>query len=364
MFEIAPLFFVALFAWIERGLPRPPVLTGVGVALGAAIAGAVPYDQLITSDVVHDAFGLVPLLSLELKGTLTAHSVGVVVSIAAIGGAIVAVCVRPRFAWILPVAVLLYYGVIELRPIQRRIVAASHDALGAGISVRRNWIDSRVGAKTNVALLVNGGLTALPYWENEFFNRSVRTVYTLAGPYDGLARTDLAPASTGLLHDDAGHPVHHRYVLSNYQVVPAGRPIAADRGTGMTLYETKGPLRIKGTLLGLFPDRWSGGAALWTQYGCDGGTLRAHLLSDPVLYHRGVQTITAMLGTKTIATTTVRTTRPATFAVALPRHAGVCAVNFVVSPTAVPAQAIPGDLDTRTLGIRFVGFDYRPASGR
>jgi hypothetical protein len=47
--------------------------------------------------------------------------------------------------------------------------------------------------------------------------------------------------------------------------------------------------------------------------------------------------------------------------VPLPRRKGVCAVNFLVGPTAVPAQSIPGNGDTRTLGIRFVGFDYRPA---
>jgi hypothetical protein len=323
----------------------------------------VPYEQLITTDVVHDAFALVPLFSLELRGTVTPQTVGFAVGIAAIAAAIVAVLVRPRFAWVLPAVVLLYYGIIELRPIQRRIVAASHDAIGAGITVHKSWVDSRVGANANVALLVNGGLTALPYWENQFFNRSVRTVYTLAGPYDSLPRTDLAPTASGLLHDARGRPVRHRYVLSNYQVVPDARPLAEDGGAGMTLYETTGQLRVKGTLIGLFPDRWSGPAALWTQYGCDGGTLRVHLLSDPVLYHRGTQTITATLANKTIARTTVRSTRPATFSVPLPRHEGVCAVNFIVTPTAVPAQAIPGLGDTRTLGIRFLRFDYRPASG-
>jgi hypothetical protein len=130
----------------------------------------------------------------------------------------------------------------------------------------------------------------------------------------------------------------------------------------MTLYETKGPLRIKGTLVGLFVDRWSGGAALWTQYGCDGGTLTAHLLSDPNLFHRGVQGLTAQLNGKTIAQKRVPTTRRSTFSVPLPRRRGVCAVNFLVGPTAVPAQVLPGEGDIRELGIRFLGFDYKPAA--
>jgi len=364
MFEIAPLFFVALMAWIERGLPRPPARTGVAVALGAGLATLVPYSQLITTDVVHDAFALVPLFAQETAQRLTPASVGVAVGAAAIAGAIIAVIVRPRVAWILPAVVLVYYGYIELRPIQLWVDRASRDAIGAGITVQRDWVDRQVGPDTNVALLVNGGSAsgALPYWENEFFNRSVRTVYRLAGPYDGLAGEQLTSTPDGVLTDQAGHHVRHRYVLSNYQVVPDGRPLARDSRTGMTLYETSGPLRIKGTLLGLYPDRWSGGAALWTQYGCRGGVLRAHVLSDPGLFQRGIQALAAQLHGKTIAQTTVRTTRAGTFSVPLPRRAhGMCAVNFIVSPTAVPAQVLPGDGDTRTLGIRFLRFDYVPA---
>lgn len=364
MFHIAPLFLIALLAWIERGLPRPPTLTGAAAALGAGLAALVPYDQLITSDVVHDAFGLVPLLSLELRGTLTAQNVAVAVGTAAVLAAVLAVVVQPRVAWILPAVVLLYWGVIEVRPIQRRIVQASKDAIHAGITVRKDWVDRRVGPNGGVALLVNGGLTALPYWENDFFNRSLGKVYTLAGPFDSLPREDLAPVPSGVLHDTAGKPVRQRYILSNYQVVPYGQPIARDRGTGMTLYDVRGPLRIKGTLVGLFPDRWSGPVVQWTQYACDGGVLRVHLLSDPGLYHRGVQTVTAALNNTTpLAQTTVRTTRPKVFSVPLPRHLGACQVNFVITPTAVPAQVFPGNGDPRTLGIRFLRFDYRPARG-
>jgi hypothetical protein len=86
-----------------------------------------------------------------------------------------------------------------------------------------------------------------------------------------------------------------------------------------------------------------------------------HVLSDPALFHRGKQTIAATIGTKTIATTKVPTTRAVTFAVPMPKRADVCPVNFIITPTAVPAQALPANGDTRTLGIRFLGFDYRPA---
>ena len=205
MFHVAPMFLIALLAWIERGLPRPPALAGAAAALGAGLAALVPYDQLITSDVVHDAFGLVPLLALELRGTLTAQNVGVAVGIAAVLAARAVRVVRPRWAWFCRPSCSLYYGVIEVRPIQRRIEQASSDAIHAGITVRKDWVDRAVGGDANVALLVNGGYTALPYWENELLqsqrrNRSTRS----PGRYDSLAREDLAPTSSGVLHDVSG----------------------------------------------------------------------------------------------------------------------------------------------------------------
>jgi hypothetical protein len=35
---------------------------------------------------------------------------------------------------------------------------------------------------------------------------------------------------------------------------------------------------------------------------------------------------------------------------------GACTVRFTIPRTRVPARVIPGNTDTRRLGIRFVGF--------
>jgi hypothetical protein len=360
MFHIAPLFFVALLAWIERGLPRPVGLTAIAVALGAGLAAVVPYDRLLTSDVVHDAFALVPLLTQELNGRISPDSVSAFVGVFAIAGASLAAVVSPRRAWVLVAAVLVYYAWVDVRPVHRTIVQASHDAIGAGITVRKDWVDRRVGGG-QVALVTYGRSTALPYFENEFFNRSVRKLYTLSGPYDSLPRTDVEPHATGVLQDAAGKRVNARYVLADYQERPVGRLIARDRGTGMGLYATAPPVRLLSRIDGIDLDRWSGPEALYTRWGCHGGTLRAHVLSDPVLYHRGVQTMTALLGDRILGTKTVPTTRPATFTVSLPSNVPVCAVKYRITPTAVPAQVFPGNGDTRTLGIRFLRFDYVPA---
>jgi hypothetical protein len=358
MFHVAPLFFVALLAWVERGLPRPVGLAGTAAAAAAGFAALVPYDQLISPDNVHDAFGLVPLFTAELRGIITPHSVGAFVGVLAILAASVSVAVSPRRAWLLAAAVFVYYG-FNLWPVDNRIAQASHASIAAGISVRRDWVDHRVGSRAQVALLTYGGTTALPFFENEFFNRSVRKVYTMSGAYDGLPNDAMTPAPSGVLHDSAGNRARARYVLANSQVVPAGRVLARDSGIGMTLYETDGVVRIRSTVAGLYLDRWSGPSVSYTQYGCRGGTLYVHVLPDPKLFHRGLQTLTATMGNTTLAQTAVPTTKPATFVVPMPKNAQTCAVNFLVSPTAVPAQVL-GKPDTRTLGIRFMSFSYVP----
>jgi hypothetical protein len=363
MFHVAPLFFVALLAWIERGLPRPLALMAIAVALGAGLAALVPYDRLLTSDVVHDAFALVPLLTQELNGRISPASVSAFVGVFAILGASLAAVVSPRRAWVLVAAVLVYYGWVDLRPVHREIVQASRDAIGAGITVRKDWVDQHVGGDAHVALLTYARATALPYLENEFFNRSVRKLYTVSGQYDSLPRTDVAPRATGVLYDVNGKPVSAPYVLADYQERPVGRVIARDPGTGMGLYAAAHPLRLRSRIDGIYLDRWSGPEALYTQWGCRGGTVRAHVLSDPGMYHGGVQTLTALVGNsnRVLGTTTIRTTRPATFTVSLPPNVPVCAVKYRVTPTTVPAQVFPGNGDTRTLGIRFLRFDYVPA---
>ena len=48
MFLLAPLFLIALLAWIDRGAPRPRVAAALAaVGLGAALPALIPYDRFI-----------------------------------------------------------------------------------------------------------------------------------------------------------------------------------------------------------------------------------------------------------------------------------------------------------------------------
>src|SRR5207253_974723 len=60
LFYLAPLFMIALLAWIERGQPRPPrAIVAAGVA-AAALPGAIPFAQLLNITAESDTVGLQP----------------------------------------------------------------------------------------------------------------------------------------------------------------------------------------------------------------------------------------------------------------------------------------------------------------
>jgi hypothetical protein len=44
-----------------------------------------------------------------------------------------------------------------------------------------------------------------------------------------------------------------------------------------------------------------------------------------------------------------------------PEATGICRVAYTVTPTAVPAEVIPGNTDERELGTHFEAFVFEPA---
>src|SRR5204863_371943 len=60
LFYLAPLFLIALLAWIERGQPRPPRAAIVAAGLAAALPGAIPFVSLLDITAQSDTLGLQP----------------------------------------------------------------------------------------------------------------------------------------------------------------------------------------------------------------------------------------------------------------------------------------------------------------
>ena len=207
-----------------------------------------------------------------------------------------------------------------------------------------------------------------PYrgWENEFWNRSVKHAYDL-GP-DALIAGPTEPhltvqASTGLLRDPTGKPVHAQYVLADPSAQILGTRVAADDARAMVLYRVDGLLRTATAITGWLGDNWTQPTVTWLRRGCPGGVLRVPVHSDPTLYPGVTQRI-AVSGTTTPVVVRLPSTATKTIVVPLTSQAGICHVRFQITPSRRPADyPALNNPDPRTLGVLISGFEYVPASG-
>jgi hypothetical protein len=360
MFYVAPLFLIALLAWIQRGMPRPARAAAIAAVLAAALPGALPYHQLIDTSAEADTLALLPLWWLQ-EAVVSPSTIGVVVVLAAAALGLVFLTLSPRYALVLPALVLLWFAFAteRIERFDHGFPKASVGALYQGMTTsRRDWIDAAVGRDESVAFVYSGRdptQQPLPLWENEFWNRSVGPVYDLRQPsMGGLPETRIHERTDGVLLFPDGRPVRSRYVLTDTSVPLAGKVIGLDEVRGIVLRRTEdGVLAIASRVRGTFPDGWSGRRVTYTRLRCRGGTVTAVVASDDKLFSRP-QTVTA--GGRSV---TFEPGDVGRLTVPLRPRAGVCRATFIVSPTAVPALVEPGSPDGRELGARFVEFAYR-----
>ncbi len=272
----------------------------------------------------------------------------------------------------MPLALLLLF-VLMSRPVwsgPHGFLQAGAGALFQGIrGVERDWIDDAVPKGEEVVVLWTGRADRFTVNQNEFFNRRVgRVFYTDAPTPGGFNELHVTAAPGGgfpveragvfYLPDDA--VVDARYALLDGSVTPDGVVLARDVQLGTTLWRLTGPLSTRSTVTGLYADgNWSGPTATWRLLRCRAGTLTAFIYSDPSLF-TGPQVVTAHAGHRT-ASVRLRPDEHASLPIRVePASDGVCRARFTVSPTAVPADVIPGSTDERALGVHFGAFAYEP----
>jgi glycosyltransferase involved in cell wall biosynthesis len=353
LFYVAPLFLIALLAWIQRGMPRPARAAAIAAVLAAALPATIPYHRLIDTSAESDTLALLPLWWLQ-ETVVGLNTIAVVVVVAAVAIALLFLSLSPRYALVLPGVVLLWFAFAteRIERFDHGFPKASVGALYQGITAaKRNWVDAAVGRKADVAFVFSGqDPTHHPdtLWENEFYNRSIGPVYDLRQPsMGGLPETPVTQRADGVLLA-AGAPVRHAYVLSEEGVPLAGAVIARDEGRGMALRRTDGLVRIGYRVRGLYPnDTWSGKRVTYTRLRCSGGAVTAQMRRDPNLIS-SPQTVRA-----DGRSVTFRSSDDATLTVPLHARNGVCRAVFTVTPT-----AIPGAADPRVLGVHFLEFRY------
>jgi hypothetical protein len=360
-FYLAPLYLIALLVWIERGLPRGTVWATAAIILAAALPGALPYARLIGLNAISDTIALIPLGWLVEQG-LGLDDVGLVVVFVCAGAGLLFLLVPHRYALVLPLLVLVYFSVTQAS-IQAKHHQQSLESLYGGISsppLHRDWIDRKVGPDAKVAVVWTGNTDKFTVWENEFFNRSVGTVYATGPPLPGdLAETPvrISPLTGKLLAN--GRPVRTQYALADTSLALEGTVVAQDVNKRMVLYRVNGPLRQVSRVSGLYGDTWSGRDVTYTRLHCTGGTLSVQLQSDQNLFMRS-NAVTAASGGR-IARVGVPVRGTTRLRVPLRPVAGRCTVHFRVRDLAVPALVLgPPNTDTRALGVHFNRFTYLP----
>jgi hypothetical protein len=358
LFYVAPLFLVALLAWVERGLPRPRLQTAAATAGAVGLLATIPYEKFINVSAVSDTFALLPLWNLQ-DSVISGDDVHWLVLAVGLAAGVLVVVLPRRLGLVAPALVLVYFAAAH-HAVGQRIEHASAGALFAGIRVEREWIDDTLPEGAVAAAVWTGGTAVHAIWENEFFNRGVGPVYYLGAPLPGnLPETQVGvDPGTGELRDADGRAVVADYALVDGSMDLEGAPIARDQLVGLTLYRVGGPLVNAAQVAGLYPDfAWSGPEVTYTRRGCTGGRLVLGLTSDPVLFDRP-QTVRAFVGGREVARAHVRpTTVGRLWTVPLTGVAGECRVRFTIAPTAVPDEVL-GNGDTRELGVHFASIRF------
>jgi len=362
LFYLAPLLLIALVVWVDRldgGAARRPRWTVAASALAALLPLSIPFSRFVGDPVRSDSSVLVLVWS--AYGHLVGGSVYLTVALVCCGLAAFVPVVPRRAGVALPLVVLAWF-VLTFVPIFHGPHGFERSSAGAvfqGIrGVDRDWIDKAVPRGTAVAAVWSGQSDVFTIWENEFFNRSVGTVYVLRPTGTGLAETPLRFGRDGYARTADGSLVRTRYVLADSFIDPDGVRVADDPQLGVTVWRLHGPLFQTTTVRGVYPDRWSGSQVTWTRRRCRGGKLRVTLYSDPNFY--APTTVRADGGAGRVSVSVARSGSTA-LRVPLPAGAATCVVRFGVSPVRVPPVTPGATPDTRALGTHFGVFDYRPA---
>ena len=216
---------------------------------------------------------------------------------------------------------------------------------------------SNVATATNgVVSGIIGGLIIDAFSRGGSPELGPRVAFLLAPIWFAIGALLLRPVDERRREGDAPLPEP----LLDGSITPDGVVVARDDQLGTTLWRLTGPLSSRATIAGLYADaNWSGRTATWQLLRCRPGTLTTAVHSDPGLF-KTPQTVVAISGNRRAAVRFTPDARASLTIPVSPNERGTCIVRFVVTPTANPAEVVPGSTDDRVLGVHFDAFAYEP----
>lgn len=375
MCYLEALLILALVVWVARGAPRPVAATALAVAVPVTLLISIPLETLLNVSVVSDTFAFVPLLRLAERLPGGVAEVRTLFAIGALAAAAAFALVPARLKLALPVIVALFLTTSSYSVVRRE----NGQALAARASSATpdaSWVDHRIGRDAHAVFLVSPDFATDPhaFWQTEFWNRSVSTVYQFGtpDPTNFPSTPTTYEPTTGLI-TPVGVPAAEvpRYAVVASRLHLNGELLAA--GPRLALYRVTRPLRLASSSIGVEPDGWTGAAGAYSffvpgDYG-RGRTVQVTLSRAGITLPIPRATAEVLVGTEKAAaggatsfrrvtarrSVTLRAGQART--VTLPRPAFPFRLEVRVSPTFTPSRY--GQPDSRDLGarvgVRFVG---------
>ena len=289
LLALAPLLFLSLALWLDRGAPRPRLVTGL-ISLGTlGLLLALPI-RFISEAAAPDAFSTIPLY--ELKRHIGAGELKLAILLAAAALLTLLAAVPSRRRWLIPLAaaaLLIPASVSASRFVADQ--ARGFRVLTVGSDER--WIDRFADAP--VAFVYGGeyGFSAGgPVWANLFWNRRIDAVYTLPGALvvGPIAKQAVSIAADGQLVSD-GRQVQSTFAVGSEAISFFGNRVST--GAAFVLWRLDQPARISTRVAGIRLLRGDIDArARMVVYDCRGGALELQLIAPEArtitLYRNGV----------------------------------------------------------------------------
>jgi hypothetical protein len=284
---VAPLLMVGTALWVERRSLHP-VAVGTASLFALYLVLTTPYEMDKRLDA--DAFGLAILQRLN-RVQMFAFTPGaakvllVVILVASVAALLVTRYLRRASLVVvgLACAFVVVWNVLGELSAASASNAFSRSFL-SNINGTPTWIDDETGGEATLYL---GQQIQDPNSEQllEFFNRSVKQVWSLDGTAPGPGPTltpDLAKTDGTLTHDPG-----YRYVVAEQGIEMNGTVVkkhlhrAGGSYKPWFLYRLSGPLQLRAAVTGLYADGWSGPYdSAYTRYSTPGdrrGTVRVNV---------------------------------------------------------------------------------------
>ena len=270
---LAPLFFLGLCLWLDRGAPRKRASSYIVAFAAAALVLTLPLGRLVHESALPDAFTLIPVWQLG--------SYDVVIWTFTAAAVLAFALLPPRLLVAIPVALALLFAGMSISVSQYVAMKASVLERSFFGQSDPDWIDA--AADGDVAYFYDGEPSWNAVWSYVFWNRKVQRVYVLAdaekvpGP---LPQRRVDPFPLGVLDEDSpkwivgGTPV---FTFPGESVATVAQVGLGQ--TGLALWRSGRPLRLQSVRAGVHANGDIYDVATMVVYGCRGGTFELTLIA-------------------------------------------------------------------------------------